>query len=59
MIYAGAPRQRAEPSIVVARKAQPLFIDDLDGSQAEATVRSGLDGNDCEVGQDTEYRQPP
>jgi hypothetical protein len=32
-----------------------LFIDDLDGSQAEATVQSGLDGNDCEIGLDTRY----
>jgi len=55
MIYAGAPQQRAERSIAVARKVQPLFIDDLDGSQAEATVRSGLDGNDCEIGLDTGY----
>jgi hypothetical protein len=33
----------------VAQKIQTLLIDDLDGSEADGTVRFGLDG--------TEYRQ--
>jgi hypothetical protein len=33
----------------VAQKIQTLFIDDLDGSAAEGTVRFGLDGADCEI----------
>jgi hypothetical protein len=28
----------------VAQKVQTLFIDDLDGSAAEGTIRFGLDG---------------
>ena len=30
----------------MAQKIQTLFIDDLDGSDAEGTVRFGLDGAD-------------
>ena len=30
----------------MAQKIQTLFIDDLDGSAAEGTVRFGLDGTD-------------
>jgi hypothetical protein len=30
----------------VAQKIQTLFIDDLDGSAAEETVRFGLDGTE-------------
>jgi hypothetical protein len=33
----------------VARKIQTLLIDDLDGSQAEGTVRFGLDGTEYEI----------
>jgi nucleoid-associated protein Lsr2 len=33
----------------VAQKIQTLFIDDLDGSQAEGTVRFGLDGTEYEI----------
>jgi hypothetical protein len=33
----------------VAQKIQTLFIDDLDGSEAEATVRFGLDGAEYEI----------
>ena len=31
------------------RKVQTLFIDDLDGSAAEGTVRFGLDGTEYEI----------
>lgn len=33
----------------MAQKIQTLFIDDLDGSEAEGTVRFGLDGSDYEI----------
>jgi type IV pilus biogenesis protein CpaD/CtpE len=33
----------------VAQKIQTLFIDDLDGSPAEGTVRFGLDGTGYEI----------
>ena len=33
----------------MAQKVQTLFIDDLDGSEAEGTVRFGLDGTDYEI----------
>jgi hypothetical protein len=33
----------------VAQKIQTLFIDDLDGSEAEGTVRFGLDGAEYEI----------
>src|SRR6266705_5013053 len=31
---------------VMAQKVQTLFVDDLDGSEAEGTVRFGLDGTE-------------
>jgi hypothetical protein len=34
---------------VMAQKVQTLFVDDLDGSEAEGTVRFGLDGTDYEI----------
>jgi nucleoid-associated protein Lsr2 len=33
----------------VAQKVQILFIDDIDGSAAEGTVRFGLDGTEYEI----------
>jgi hypothetical protein len=33
----------------VAQKIQTLFIDDIDGSAAEGTVRFGLDGAEYEI----------
>ena len=33
----------------VAQKIQTLFIDDLDGSEAEGTVRFALDGTEYEI----------
>jgi hypothetical protein len=33
----------------VAQKIQTLFIDDIDGGDAEGTVRFGLDGTDYEI----------
>jgi len=33
----------------MAQKIQTLFTDDIDGSEAEGTVRFGLDGTDYEI----------
>ena len=33
----------------MAQNVQPLFIDDIDGSAAEGTVRFGLDGAEYEI----------
>lgn len=33
----------------MAQKIQTLFIDDLDGSEADGTVRFGLDGTEYEI----------
>ena len=33
----------------MAQKIQTLFIDDLDGSAADGTVRFGLDGAEYEI----------
>jgi hypothetical protein len=34
---------------MMAQKIQTLFIDDIDGSEAEGTVRFALDGTDYEI----------
>lgn len=34
---------------VVAQKIQTLFVDDIDGTEAEGTVRFGLDGTEYEI----------
>jgi hypothetical protein len=41
----------------VAQKVQTLFIDDLDGSTAEGTVRFGLDGTEYEIDLNAEHAQ--
>ncbi len=41
----------------MAQKIQTLFIDDLDGSEAEGTVRFGLDGTEYEIDLNTEHAQ--
>ncbi len=33
----------------MAQKVQTLYIDDIDGTEAEGTVRFGLDGADYEI----------
>jgi hypothetical protein len=38
-----------EWSTSVAQKIQTLFLDDIDGSEAEGTVRFGLDGAEYEI----------
>jgi hypothetical protein len=41
----------------VAQKVQTLFIDDLDGSEAEGTVRFGLDGAEYEIDLNAQHAQ--
>src|ERR1700677_587070 len=41
----------------VAQKIQTLFIDDIDGSQAEGTVRFGLDGTEYEIDLNTKHAE--
>jgi hypothetical protein len=41
----------------VAQKIQTLFIDDLDGSEAEGTVSFGLDGTEYEIDLNAEHAQ--
>src|SRR5438045_8616514 len=41
----------------VAQKIQTLFIDDLDGTEAEGTVRFGLDGTEYEIDLNAEHAQ--
>jgi hypothetical protein len=41
----------------VAQKVQTLFIDDIDGSSAEGTVRFGLDGTEYEIDLNAEHAQ--
>jgi len=41
----------------VAQKIQTLLIDDLDGSEAEGTIRFGLDGTEYEIDLNAEHAQ--
>jgi hypothetical protein len=41
----------------VAQRMQTLFIDDLDGSAAEGTVRFGLDGTEYEIDLSAEHTE--
>src|ERR1700693_4087608 len=41
----------------MAQKVQTLFIDDLDGSEADGTVRFGLDSTDYEIDLNTKHAQ--
>jgi hypothetical protein len=41
----------------VAQKIQTVFVDDLDGSEAEGTVRFGLDGAEYEIDLNADHAQ--
>ena len=41
----------------MAQKIQTLFIDDLDGSEAEGAIRFGLDGTEYEIDLNAEHAQ--
>ena len=48
---------RARIGESVAQKVQTLFVDDLDGSAAEGTVRFALDGTGYEIDLNTDHAQ--
>jgi Lsr2 len=48
-LYALGRQIRQRDGASVAQKIQTLFVDDLDGSEAEGTVRFGLDGTEYEI----------
>jgi hypothetical protein len=41
----------------VAQKIQTLFVDDIDGGEAEGAVRFGLDGTDYEIDLSVTHRE--
>ena len=49
IVHTGAPEISERNRASVAQKIQILFIDDLDGTAAEGTVRFGLDGTEYEI----------
>ena len=55
IVYTGAPEISERNQATVAQKIQTLFIDDLDGSAAEGTVRFGLDGTEYEIDLNEEH----
>ena len=54
--YDGAP-VIVRNGAAVAQKVQTLFIDDLDGTAAEGTVRFGLDGAEYEIDLNARHAQ--
>ena len=54
IVYTGAGISERKQS-TVAQKIQTLFVDDLDGSAAEGTVRFGLDGTEYEIDLNDEH----
>jgi uncharacterized membrane protein len=57
IIYTGASFTYQRNGTYVAQKIQTLFIDDLDGSEAETTVRFSLDGAEYEIDLNTEHAE--
>lgn len=41
----------------MAQKIQTLFIDDIDGGEADGTVRFGLDGTEYEIDLNTKHSE--
>src|SRR6266704_2285180 len=50
-------QNQRENGASMAEKIQTLFIDDLDGGEAEGTVRFGLDGTEYEIDLSAEHAQ--
>jgi hypothetical protein len=50
-------RSARSDGAIVAQRIQTLLIDDLDGSQAEGTVRFGLDGTEYEIDLNAQHAQ--
>jgi hypothetical protein len=57
IVRAGTPEISERNRASVAQKIQTLFIDDLDGSDAEGTVRFGLDGSEYEIDLNAKHAQ--
>src|SRR5580693_10567322 len=57
IVYTGAPEISERNRASVAQKIQTLFIDDLDGTEAEGTVRFGLDGAEYEIDLNAEHAE--
>ena len=49
IVYDQVYQISTENGLSVAQKIQTLLIDDLDGGEAETTVRFGLDGTEYEI----------
>ncbi len=56
LAYDGVP-VTVRNGAAVAQKVQTLFIDDLDGSAADGTVRFGLDSTEYEIDLNAEHAQ--
>jgi Lsr2 len=56
-LHALARQIRQREGASVAQKIQTLYIDDLDGTEAEGTVRFGLDGTEYEIDLNAEHAQ--
>jgi hypothetical protein len=56
-LHALARQIRQRDGASVAQKIQTLYIDDLDGTEAEGTVRFGLDGIEYEIDLNAEHAQ--
>ena len=41
----------------MAQKVQTLYVDDLDGSEADGTIRFGLDGTEYEIDLNAKHTQ--
>ena len=41
----------------MAQKVQTLYVDDLDGSEADGTIRFGLDGTEYEIDLNAKHAQ--
>src|SRR6201997_1379664 len=50
-------KNRERNGASMAQKIQTVFVDDLDGSEAEGTVRFGLDGAEYEIDLNAEHAQ--
>jgi hypothetical protein len=57
VVYAGTPKKLVRGRKTVAQKIQTVFVDDLDGSEAEGTVRFGLDGSEYEIDLNADHAQ--
>jgi Lsr2 len=57
IVYAGTPETTRGIGAGVAQKIQTLYVDDIDGSDAEGTVRFGLDGTEYEIDLNAEHAQ--